>query len=493
MRLFFALLISSSLTLSNIVLADSSPTESMTDNVPDAVSGEELREDLSKLYAELQKSHYDLFARRPRVEYDAKLEEALADIPKTVSNDDAKLIVQRFLAYGNIAHATTALPVAGWKRFREAGGRFFPLRLRVVNGRAYVMDDLHGKNNVSPGDELVSVEGRAAREWLEGPRALLSADNDYFAYALLEDSLPELDWYLDGAADLTPAEIRTRDGSVKSVQLRGATAKEEAATLAQRTDATWAKWTEREFRWLSGDIAYVRPGPFYNHHDDAPSMWDVTEFQAFIDASFEQINSRETKDLIIDLRNNPGGDSSFSDRLLERIATKSFRFASAFEVRVSESAIASNNARLVEAPDNPNIKELAEAFRTASIGSTVRITIPEVSPARSGRFDGHVYVLINRHSYSNTVFVAATVQDYGFGTLLGEETADLANTYGAIETFTLPNSGLAINFPKARIVRPNGQIDVRGVVPDILIDAPLTATDRDVVLERALEIIRERR
>ena len=116
----------------------------------------------------------------------------------------------------------------------------------------------------------------------------------------------------------------------------------------------------------------------------------------------------------------------------------------------------------------------------------MRFEIPFARPRDRERYEGRVHLLVNRHSYSNTVNVAAIVQDYRFGDILGEETADLASTLGAMETFTLPNSGIVVGYPKARILRPNGDAKPRGVVPDFAIATPVRASAKDVVLERAL-------
>lgn len=98
------------------------------------------------------------------------------------------------------------------------------------------------------------------------------------------------------------------------------------------------------------------------------------------------------------------------------------------------------------------------------------------------------YVLVNRHSYSNAVLVAATIQDFGFGKILSEETADLASTYGALEKFTLPNTGPEVSIPKARILRPNGNAAARVVIPDVAIATPLVTGEQDIVLQQALAI-----
>ena len=82
------------------------------------------------------------------------------------------------------------------------------------------------------------------------------------------------------------------------------------------------------------------------------------------------------------------------------------------------------------------------------------------------------------------------IQDYGFGTIIGEKTSDMATTYGAMETFRLPNTGIVVGFPKAHIVRPSGERRSDGVTPDIAIRSPIVPTAHDAVLDRALEHIR---
>lgn len=116
--------------------------------------------------------------------------------------------------------------------------------------------------------------------------------------------------------------------------------------------------------------------------------------------------------------------------------------------------------------------------------------IPEVAPRAGARYTGRVHVLVDRHTYSNAANVAAVVQDYGFGRVLGEETSDLASTLGAMEHFTLPGSGLVVGYPKARILRPSGDPTPRGVVPDVVLPSPVATGADDPVMQAALEAIR---
>ncbi|MEO1369221.1 MAG: S41 family peptidase, partial [Acidobacteriota bacterium] len=195
--------------------------------------------------------------------------------------------------------------------------------------------------------------------------------------------------------------------------------------------------------------------------------------------------------LIIDLRDNPGGDNSFSDRMVAWFADRPFRFCSAFRIKVSPQTRASHRERLER---NPNLADdspgsFSDLYANNPDGAVVEFEIPWSEPRQGRRFEGQIYVLINRHSFSNAVTVAALIQDFAFGTVIGEPTSDLATTYGAMEHFTLPHTGLRVGYPKAHILRPNGDERPHGVTPDVDIETPLVQGPEDPVLQEALALV----
>jgi C-terminal processing protease CtpA/Prc len=101
-------------------------------------------------------------------------------------------------------------------------------------------------------------------------------------------------------------------------------------------------------------------------------------------------------------------------------------------------------------------------------------------------------VIVNRYSFSNAVSAAALIQDYRFGAIMGEQTVDMATTYGAMERFTLPNTGIVVTYPKALIVRPNGKESAHPLSPDIPLPSPRVRGATDVMLEAAIEHIHSR-
>ncbi len=461
-------------------------------STPAPYSAEQVRADFDQLYARLKASHYDLFARRSRADYDARFGQMRREIDQPLTPLQVHLRFQRFVAFGNIAHARIDPPSEAWEGFRAKGGKAFPLYLRVVGGKAYIADDFSGRDDIAQGDQVLSVDGQPAMRWLGQMREYVSADNDYMAWAQVETQLPLLAWMALGEATAFDVVLAKPSGARKQVKLDARTRAGFEAAQANRPARFELDWNAREARLLEGGVAYLRPGPFYDNRPEAATPWDPTAFGAFIDAAFGEFIAGGASSVLIDLRDNPGGDNSFSDLMVAWFADQPFRFSPGFDIKVSEATVESNRKRLdsIGGDQDSTSRQLAAAYAGKAAGSRVMFPIPLVSPRKDGGFRGRVYLLINRHSYSNTVLVAAIAQDYHFAQILGEETADLASTYGALEKFTLPLTGIDVSFPKARILRPSGDPQARGVVPDIAIATPLAAGSTDTVLEQALALVR---
>jgi predicted nucleic acid-binding protein len=452
-----------------------------------------VRAELKTLYEMLHASHYDLYAHRAREDYDAFYRRLRQDTDRVLTHAQLQSLLQRFTAYRNVAHAVIDPPVVAWEAFRAAGGRAFPLSLRVMDDPVWVSDH-HGVEGISVGDRILAVDGMPALEWLGRLRAHLSADNEHFAYTLMEGRLPLLVWQEWGDAGTYSLLLDRGDGRSVEVEVAGWRRDDDPAPSPPDTPRFTPDANTREARMIDNTTAYLRPGPFYDNRPQAEHPWDPSAFHRFIDLAFQQFLERDAEQLLVDLRDNPGGNSSFSDHLLAWFATRPFRFSNDFTIRISEAAVTANRARLEAQGDGEDSisAQLAALYKGRAPGERVRYPIDWVKPREGRRFGGEVYVLVNRHSYSNAVSVAAIAQDYGFATVLGETTADLANTYGAMEHFTLPHSGIRVGFPKARILRPSGDVEADQVVPDVAINSPLESRT-DVVLERALEIIKARR
>lgn len=463
------------------------PCAASADDDPPIYSAELLRQDFAQLYETLKAAHADLFVEVSKADYDARYVEMRRQLDRSLPRDKALLRFQEFVAFGRVAHARIDEAGTLFERHREAGGKYLPLALRIRHGRAYVSH--YNGDALRPGDEITAVDGVAIADLLQAMRRHQSADTDYLAHTMLEWQFPRLLWQLYPDRDQLRIQFR-RDGGVREAALPTITQEQSRQRAEARDDdqRLQLSWNERDFRWIDDDLAYLRPGPFYNVEGE--DLWDTSAFESFIDDAFETLVDRETPALLIDLRDNPGGDAAFSDPMIAWFADRPFRFYSRFEVRVSQPAIEANAKRLASGNGAGVSRQYAREYARHEIGETFQMEMPIVEPRVAPRYQGEVYVLINRHSFSNAATVAALIQDHGFATILGEETADLATTLGAMEQFTLDHTRIAVGFPKALIVRPSGDETRRGVVPEVVIETPLIESVDDPVLRKAISIVR---
>lgn len=452
----------------------------------ETLSVEQIHDDLEALYRGLQSAHANLYAQRSPAEYYQYYESMRSGITAPMPRVDVQLAFARFAAFGNVAHANVGFPNEAYEQFRQQEGRTFPLYLRIVNGVAYVAENLSGHSGIQPGDKLIALNEVPMAEWLERTSQHISADSPYIAHSLLEFYFSRELWAILGEVDAFDLDLE-RKGQTYRVRVKTTTREQQREAAVELPETFALDGNERSFRMLDERLGYLRPGPFYNV--EVPTeLWDNTAFVAFVNQSFEQLLTQQAEALIIDLRQNPGGDNSFSDAMLSWIADEPFRFCSLFLIRSSDEAAASNAQRLDASGNLSGVSALfAKEYARVPRGHLFSFDIPFAHPRAGERFEGEVYVLINRHSYSNAVNVAAMVQDYQMGTLAGEKTSDLATTYGAMEQFRLPNTGIGVSFPKAHIVRPSGDTRPDGVTPDWTIPSPVVQTNKDSVLEALIE------
>ena len=444
-----------------------------------------LRADFGALYEGLQQAHFNLYARTPRAEMDLVFRRMLASLDRPLTPFEASAHFQRFTARGRVAHARVDFLQEAFGVFRGSGGKAFPLAVRIEGGRLYVAQNLSGIALIEPGDAIETIDADSDADVLQRLRRNISADNDYLAGALMQPKFGALLWLERGETDTFTLRMRKSDGRRERVVIRALTRTEMRANAAAGLDMLQIDPGERVARMAPDGVAYLRPGVFLNL-EEGGDPYDARAFHTFIDGAFAQFMAAGATRLLVDLRNNPGGDNSFSDHMVAWFATRPFRFCSQFRVRVSQQAIAANAERLVSEPPNGLSHRFARAYAGAADGDVIHFDVPETSPREGVRFAGRVGLLVDRRSYSNSVAIAALAQDYRFGIVLGEPTADLATTYGSMESFTLPGTGIAVRFPKAYIIRPNGDERVQGVTPDVAIQTPIVEAASDPVLQKAL-------
>lgn len=468
-------------------------------------SAEQLRQDFQQLYQDLQRGSYDLFAHIAKDALDQSFQRYLAEINKPMTELQAHKHFMQFVALAQIAHTRIDFPTAQYREFLKAGGKTLPFTFRIDGDEVRVASYFGAATQVQPDDRLLSINGIPITEFLPVLQRYLAADNVQLLAGLTGEQIAPLLWLHEGERPAYTLILQRRHSDetyvlqqatlTHSEQTQHASAVNADSAAGNNENTTSSGSDEpRQHRILANNIGYLQPGPFYNVYATTDAqIWDTTEFHRFIDEAFSAFVNANVAAVIIDLRNNPGGTNSFSDHMLAWFADQPFRFASDFRVRVSELSRAANRARMpANGPADAITLQLEQFYDGHQQGEVFSFplnnTKPHDKPRNIAGSGVKVLLLINRYSYSNAVSVAAIAQDYHFASVIGEPTADLATTYGAMETFTLQHTGIVVGYPKALIIRPNGDTRAAGVVPDIQLSAE--NTDPATTLQQVVDYIK---
>ncbi|WP_338245011.1 S41 family peptidase [Aurantiacibacter hainanensis] len=461
----------------------------------DCYTAEEAQEDLSTLYARLQEEHVDLFARRSRTEYDAHVEALLARIDGSMPRDEFHLMLHEAMAFGNIGHAKTEVAMGDVFAHVGEGGTIIPLSV-TYRDDMMVTDNWSGPGDaLPPGSRITALGGMPVSEFEARARQIISADSTRLLRSQIALGMPAYLHLVFGPVESLQVEYIAPDGEIGTHEVAGMGLGEMYAMQEERAlPSPGRRPSARIHRDMGTGVFYLQPGPFSATEEERGEdgeAYTIAPFRDFIDEAFVALTASGASDLVIDLRDNGGGDASFSDLIIARLVDRPYRYASRYAVRAGPNTKAAWSDW--EGDPDSFAGRIASALASAAVGERVEIDLPETQPITDNAFDGRVWVLVNQHSYSNAAVIGALMQDLGIATILGEETSDPPTTYGAVESFELPHSGASIIYPKAYMVRHSGDESARGVVPDFVIAPNPVGSGDDVMLETALAQIRASR
>lgn len=218
----------------------------------------------------------------------------------------------------------------------------------------------------------------------------------------------------------------------------------------------------------------------------------------FMDKTVATLKKQNIRHLIVDLRSNPGGWD------IQGVELFSYLMKDTVPVRyyLRQHAITDSSVYLkfsdLSPEDKSNLKK--ELKREEDGTFTVREEYNEdlkLQNAKSNRFTGNLYFLINGGSASTTAEFTAVAHSNKLGIFIGTETGGAyeGGNGGSFLHFKLPNSGIAVGTP---LLYYNNAVNTpvrkgRGTLPDYEVNSTIEdiLQGRDPQLEFALRLVRK--
>lgn len=159
---------------------------------------------------------------------------------------------------------------------------------------------------------------------------------------------------------------------------------------------------------------------------------------------FDAVKEKECGTVVVDLRDNPGGNSEVATAFLRHVDVKNYKIPGVY-VRYGP---------------------ILRHYPVRSVRNE-----PYADP-----FSGNIYVLTNAATFSSATSFAMYLQDNGIGLVAGEASGNLMDRYGDCLCFTLPNSKLSLSVAHKQWERIDRTKAGQQIEPDLPFD-PDTALD----------------
>jgi len=359
--------------------------------------------------------------------------------------------------------------------------RMFPFDVALTDSTATVLRNYRDETSVPPGTRIVAVDGTPVHTFHDQFLRHIPGARPAFRRQKLEGQSDTFKFFLWHVSEIeAPFNLTVRDDEgERSVAVDGVP----VDTLrAHRTDDDPPSYA---YRTLEGRTGLLTVRSF-----GAPA----SDFDDFLDGTFDRIRRAGMEHLLIDVRDNSGGQSGRAEALLRYLASSPFVLTDTVAVRASETFKTQMKRRIPAAVRWLPLQYLdgrGRAVWGAPEGHIVEMPGEHVSPHDADeRFDGRVTVLVNEGSFSAATLFAAAVKELEIGALVGRETGGPVGVMFAEKVPTrLPNSGIGLWVSTMRFQfgdKPPGW-PARGVRPGHRVprDLPTRAGETDPILERA--------
>jgi C-terminal processing protease CtpA/Prc len=380
----------------------------------------------------------DLSIRANLQELNEEAARIRAELTRPMNRREAWQHFAKLNPYLHDGHAGVQMP--GYREALEAhlkaGGHIVPIDVRFApDGSLRVFSVASGEAAIKPGDRVLAINGHDTAQMLAAMMPLTISDTLKSQRGWLEHRFAMLYWYLFGDTGQYDVDVQPSAGCPHRVTAMGGTVL--PTVLRSRNTA------EDLFDWhiLDGNIGYLRVDGFYGDLKDA--------FTAFTRTAFTAFKERKVRALIIDVRENDGGDDPlWQQDLVNHFTTKPYVQLSHYVTRITN--------------DNADPGDVIGSFKSEDYAKL--FTPPPDDPIR---FDGPVYVLDGAYSYSAAIQFIVAAQDFGLAKIAGEETAAFSCQTGQVKHIDLPWTGLSAATPIIAYTRPSGHGCERGVLPDV--------------------------
>jgi hypothetical protein len=255
-----------------------------------------LHEDIDRFGKTIEELGVNPYINISRQRFRAQVSDLKARVSSPLTRREFQQQLIPLAASLRLSHTYVSLDLGDRQSYEQAGGRYFPFDV-AVEGQRLVVRRSRSKSALGVGEEILSINGIQAK-------ALVDSMMPYAFGATAEAKKLEVEskfalwlWWLHGftgpyAVKTATAEYEVSGEAPAPTGSTGHVLQEHEKYEFTPIDAATGRLTIREFVIL-----------------------DEALFYKFLESTFQDIQKRSIRNLIIDIRGNPGGGDQYAIEL----------------------------------------------------------------------------------------------------------------------------------------------------------------------------------
>lgn len=457
-------------------------------------SVQQLKQDFILFKNALEDGHAGLYRYTPKPELDRQFEAILEELTQPLTEVEFYLLLLPLIANINDGHTRIEFSDS-WEKYAENLPIVFPFNLRFIGKKPYLFRNYSNDEDVVMGSELLTLNGHPAAEIVQKMLPLIPSDAHIQTskFRKLESTtyfgtLNNLVFGREKAYSLTYREYGT--GEIKVIDVKGIPAKDVTRILDERYPeaATPKPPISLEYKENAAilTINTFGSGAYQRAHIDYP---------LYLKKTFRELDEKGVKHLIIDLRDNGGGDDLFSRLPVSYLMGKSYAYYK--HLRMNKKDYPFLEYTNVP-PERRKLPE--ERYKANDEGTYDLLGHPNLGTHKpmEPTFKGKVYILISGRSFSGAGECTSIIHYHKKAVFVGEECGAgyYGNTSGFMPTLTLPNTKIRVRIPMLRYTMAVSDYPLdRGIIPDYPVSPTIQdlIEDRDAVMAFTLKLIKKTR
>lgn len=488
MRFIFLLLV--------IVTSSCASVEKHNAMINQPIAPEKLKQDVDFIQHKITKYHPDLYRYISQKDLNQKFDSLKQHISQPLTSFEFYEQLMPTLVTIKQGHIT-ALPIQ--KKFTKKQSNaekkkgFNPLvhlDFETFNDKLYIIENRAKTADLQLGDEVISMNHIPVDNLLTRVKKLYASDgfNTTLYNRFSAKYLPSYFSMKYGVQDSILFDIKRRD-TLHQVWLY----RKDKKNIEKIEPKKWTKFQKDSIKLVENEHemrGYNPKNKKYNRNfnyitpDSSVAHLKIRSFsegnfKKFYKKTFLSLKNNNSKQLIIDLRDNGGGrlseitelysyltrDSTFVMVEKQKVTQKT----SMFQIRYfAGGGVVSKFFRAVSAP----LFYPVVYFKTVKDKDQYYFSTKFWKPQtiKENAFQGEVFVLTNGNSFSASSILSAQLQGHNIASIIGEETGGAYNSTvaGLMPMYVLPNSKAKVRFGLQEISPTvQSKIDGRGIFPDV--------------------------